>query len=322
MASRVVVTLPLPESVLSGLRDRADLLVWGESSTMPLDVLHEWSSGAQGVLCGLGTPFSAATISHCRELRVISSISVGVDHIDLKAATAAGIAVGHTPGVLVDSTADMALALMLAATRRLVEADRFVRAGQWSNSWDTGFFLGTDLSRATVGLVGLGPIGQAVARRLQGFGARVIAWNRTPRSVAGVALVTLEEVFSTSDVVSLHTALTPDTQGLVSRARLQSMKDGALLVNTARGGLVDEAALADELSSGRLRAGLDVYAEEPVPEDSPLLQTENAVLVPHLGSATAATRGAMVRRALDNLIRGLAVQPVPHCANPTVYDDH
>jgi glyoxylate reductase len=316
---RVLVTLPLPEAVLTSLAQEYVLEVWSESNPIPATRLSDWLADCDGVLCGLSTRFDQSVFQNVQLPKVISSISVGVDHIDLTAATARQVAVGHTPGVLVDSTADLALGLMLAVTRRLVEGDRLIREGGWQSGWSTGFFLGTDLSRATVGLVGLGPIGQAVARRLQAFGARVIAWNRTPRVVEGVEMVDLDTLFGSADIVSLHTALTDDTRSLVNRARLAQMRDGSVLINTARGGLVDEQALAEELANGRLKAGLDVYQEEPLPLDSPLLGCREAVLAPHVGSATAATRLAMLERAMLNLAVGLRGETLPFCANPEVY---
>ena len=317
--TKVIVTVPLGDAALAPLRERFDVETWAHHEPMPAETLAARLSGADGVLCTLNTRFDGALLHANNHLKVISSISVGVDHIDIDAATKAGIPIGNTPGVLVDSTADMTLSLMLATTRRIVEADRFVRDGNWTSGWSTGFFLGTDLSGATVGLVGLGPIGQAVAKRLQAFGARVIAWNRTDKVVAGVEMVELDTLFSQADVVSIHTALVSDTHRLVNAARLASMKDGAVLINTARGGLVDEDALIAELHTGRLRAGLDVFEQEPLAASSPLLGLDNVVLVPHLGSATAATREAMFRLALGNLIAGMDGAPLPHCVNPAVY---
>jgi len=319
MRPKVIVTLPLPDAAMQLLRERFDIVAWTEAETIPALTLADWAQDSDAILCSVGTPVEQAVIAAGKRLKVISSISVGVDHIDLPAATAAGIPVGNTPGVLVNSTADMALALMLAVTRRVVEADGFMRAGGWQSGWSAGFFLGTDLSRSTVGLIGLGPIGQAVAKRLASFGASVIAWNRSPKDVPGVECVSLDELFTRSDIVSVHAASTPETHHLVNAARLAQMKDGAILINTARGALVDEQALINELDSGRLRAGLDVFEQEPLPTDSPLLAMKNAVLVPHLGSATAATRQDMMACALNNLVAGLAGEPMPYCANPDVY---
>lgn len=319
--SKLVVTLPLPEIVLDPLRAAFEVVAWDSQQPIDRPTLLSWIADADAVLCSLTTKLDREVLAAAPALQLISSVSVGVDHIDLAAASAQGIAVGNTPGVLVDSTADLTLALMLDITRRLSESDRMVRAGGWNAPWSTGFLLGTDLSKATVGLIGLGEIGQAVARRLQGFGSRVIGWNRTPRDIEGVENVVLDELFATADIVSLHTALTPDTKGFVSAERLASMKDGATLINTGRGALVDEDALATELKSGRLRAGLDVYVQEPLPANSPLMDNiDNVVLCPHLGSATGATRQAMLMRALENLKAGMSGQRVPYCANPEVYD--
>jgi glyoxylate reductase len=271
------------------------------------------------LLCALSTPVSATIIDQATELKVISTISVGVDHIDMPAATRRGIPVGHTPGVLVDSTADLAVALMLASTRRIAEADQWVRESQWTQGWQSDLLLGTDISQATVGLVGLGPIGEAVARRLRGFGCKLVGWNRTPRVIEGVEPMALDQVFEEADVVSLHTALTEETRHIASRERLALMRTGATLINTGRGLLVDEHALIDELGSGRLRAGLDVFREEPLPAHHPFLAMRNVVLLPHVGSATLATRSAMLHRALENLNAGMSDLLLAWCANPEVY---
>lgn len=320
MAKKVVITLPLPDEALAVLRERYELLAWTDQGAIPTTVLQDWVQEADAILCSVGNPITAQTIACATHgLRVISTISVGVDHIDVAAASQAGIPVGHTPDVLTDSTADMALALMLSCTRRIPEVDRFVRSGQWRGAWSPNMLLGRDLSRSTVGIIGLGPIGLAVAKRVLGFGARVVAWNRTPKEVTGIEMVDLDTLFARSDLVSVHAAMTADTHHLVSAKRLAKLKDGAIVINTARGGLIDESALIRELVSGRLSAGLDVFDQEPLPVDSPLLSLENVVLVPHLGSATAATRQAMLERALANLASGLSGSALPYCANPEVY---
>jgi glyoxylate reductase len=318
MKSRVLITLPLPTTILEALKQQFELQVWDEGP-MPTAQIAQWAKTTDAILCSLGTPISADLIGSNPQLSTISSISVGVDHIDMAAATAARLPVGHTPDVLVDSTADLALALMLAATRRVVEADRFVRGGHWSADWATDFFLGTDLSRATVGIIGLGPTGLAVVKRVRAFGADVIGWNRTEREVLGVRNVALDDLFAEADIVSVHTAAAPETHHLVSADRLALMKPGAVIINTARGSVIDESALIKTLSEGKIRAGLDVYEQEPVAKDSPLLAMDNVVLMPHLGSATAATRQAMMERALTNLVAGLSGKPLPWCANPEVY---
>ena len=319
MTSKCVISLDLPEDIVAPLRGQFELLTWSGKEAMPETTLQNWLADAEGLLCALSTPISASVIACAEQLKVISTISVGVDHIDLTAATAAGIPVGHTPGVLVDSTADLAVGLMIAATRRIAEADRWMRTGQWSQGWQSDLLLGSDLSRATVGVVGLGPIGEATVKRLRGFGCTILGWNRTPKDLEGVEMVDLEDLFSRCDIVSLHAALTPDTIKIASRERLASMRSGATLINTGRGALVDEEALIQELSRGRLRAGLDVFESEPLPADHPLLRLDNAVLLPHVGSATLSTRMAMVTRALANLQAGMSGRELSFCANPEVY---
>ena len=319
MTSKCVISLALPEDIVAPLRGQFELLTWSGKEAMPETTLQNWLADAEGLLCALSTPISASVIACAEQLKVISTISVGVDHIDLTAATAAGIPVGHTPGVLVDSTADLAVGLMIAATRRIAEADRWMRTGQWSQGWQSDLLLGSDLSRATVGVVGLGPIGEATVKRLRGFGCTILGWNRTPKDLEGVEMVDLEDLFSRCDIVSLHAALTPDTIKIASRERLASMRSGATLINTGRGALIDEEALIQELSRGRLRAGLDVFESEPLPADHPLLRLDNAVLLPHVGSATLSTRMAMVTRALENLQAGMSGRELSFCANPEVY---
>ena len=317
--SKCVISLDLPEDIVVPLRDQYALQTWSGRDAMPEATLQNWLSDAEGLLCALSSPITESVMHTAKQLRVISTISVGVDHIDLNAATRAGISVGHTPGVLVDSTADLALGLMIALTRRIPEADRWMRSGQWSQGWQSDLLLGTDLSDSTVGVVGLGPIGEATVRRLRAFGCRILAWNRSLKEIEGVEIVPLDEVFSRSDIVTLHTALTAETTHIASRSRLASMPTGAALINTGRGLLVDERALLEELAAGRLKAGLDVFEVEPLPSDHPFLSLNNVVLLPHVGSATASTRLAMVTRALENLHAGMSGERLPFCANPQVY---
>ena len=319
MKDKCVVALGLPAEILTALEKRYEVLAWADHGAMPEALLSERLRDASGLLCALSTPITERLIQGAVDLKVISTISVGVDHIDVVAATRAGIPVGHTPGVLVDSTADLAVGLMLAATRRIAEADRWMRGGHWSQGWQSDLLLGTDLSQSVVGLVGLGPIGEAVARRLRGFGCKILGWNRTPKHIEGVEMVSLDEVFAGSHIVSLHTALTAETTHIADRRRLASMPSGAALINTGRGLLVDEAALIEELRSGRLNAALDVFEQEPLPPQHAFLAMDNAVLLPHVGSATDSTRWAMVNRALENLHAGMAGDRLDYCANPEVY---
>jgi len=233
-------------------------------------------------------------------LRLIANFGVGYDRIDLAACTARGIAVTNTPGVLDAAAADLAFALMLAARRRVVEGDLLVRAHEWRGSWADSF-LGEELSGSTLGIVGFGRIGQAVARRARGFDLRVLYTRRTRAESDLGEYRDLDDLLRQSDVVTIHAPRTPETEGLIDARRLGLLRDGACIVNTARGEIVDEEALVRELVSGRIRAGLDVFAHEPqVPES--LLDLPNVVLTPHLGSATRQAREAMTRLVVDNIL--------------------
>lgn len=318
---RVLVTSDLgvlgPPAILTPLQDRAEVEIWtGERPPTAPELIHALE-GVAGLLCLLTDPVDATVLEASRDLRIVSSMSVGVDHIDLEAARRRGIPVGHTPGVLAETTADLAFGLMLAAARRIPEADRLVRAGRWTpdRRWAPAMLLGVDLHGATLGILGLGAIGRAVARRARGFGMRVVGWTRSGRAVPGVEPVALDALWPLADFLSVHVASAPETRGLVGEAELAVMKPGAVLVNTARGGIVDEAALADALAAGRLAAAaLDVFAHEPLAPDSPLLAAPNLVLAPHIGSASVRTRREMARLAVENLIAGLEGRPLPHRA--------
>lgn len=233
-------------------------------------------------------------------LRVVANFGVGYDRVDLEACAAHGVVVTNTPGVLDEATADLAFALILAVRRQVVQGDRLVRSGRWSGSWSEGG-LAEEVTGSTLGIVGLGRIGSAVARRATGFGLRVLYTRRLRADSDLGEWRELDTLFAESDVVSIHVPLTAETEGLVDARRLALLRDGACLVNTARGEIVDEGALVAELVSGRIRAGLDVFAHEPeVPVE--LLDLPNVVLTPHIGSATRQTREAMTRLAVDNLL--------------------
>jgi glyoxylate reductase len=238
------------------------------------------------------------------DLRLVANYGVGYDSVDVAACRARGIAVANTPGVLDAAVADLTLALILACRRHVAVGDRFVREGRWRRGWAEPELLGRDLAGATLGLVGFGRIGSEVARRAEAFGMRIVFHRRS----GGLPL---DELLRSADVVSLHVPLTAETHGLVSRERLALLRDGATLINTARGAVVDEEALVDELVAGRVSAGLDVFAAEPhVPQR--LLGLPNVVLTPHLGSATAETRAAMTRVLVDNVLAHLRGEPLPN----------
>ena len=310
----VFVTRSLPGAALDRLREEHDVDVWPERLPPPPEELSSRCADVEGVLSLLTDPIDSALIEAAPELRAISNYAVGVDNVEVDAATARGIPVGNTPGVLTDSTADLAVALMLGAARRLVEGEAFVRRGEW-RTWEPELLLGHDLHGATVGIVGFGRIGRAVARRLEGFGCELLHSGRDD----GVAL---EELLERSDFVTLHAPLTPDTRGLIDDAALRRMKPTAYLVNTARGPMVDTAALVGALKAGEIAgAALDVTDPEPLPGDHPLLEAPNLLVIPHLGSATHATREKMADMAVENLLAGLAGERMPNCVNPEVYED-
>jgi glyoxylate reductase len=307
--ARVFVTRQLPGDALDRLAAGHDVEVWPGRAPPPRDELLARAPELEGLLSLLTDRVDAELIGAAPRLRAISNYAVGVDNVDVEAATARGIPVGHTPGVLTESTADLALALMLGIARRLAEGERFVRTGEWA-TWEPGLMLGRDLHGATVGIVGYGRIGQAVGRRLEGFGCEVLANRRS----GGVSL---EELLERSDFVTLHCPLTPETRGLIDDDALRRMKPSAYVVNTARGPVIDTDALARALHEGEVAgAALDVTDPEPLPGGHPLLSAPNLLVVPHIASATHATRGRMADIAVDNLLAGLAGQPMPHSVTP------
>ena len=316
---RVFVTRALPGDAIPRLGERARVDVWRGPGAPPSDALAAGAREAEGLLCLLTDRVDEALLEACPGLRAISSCSAGVDHIDLEAATRRGIPVGYTPGVLTETTADLAFALLLAAARRVVEADRFVREGGWTpeRRWQPDLLLGRDVHGATLGILGLGQIGRALARRARGFGMRVLGWSRTRKEIEGIEWVDFDTLLSDSDFVSVHLALVPETRNLLGPRALARMRPGAILVSTARGGIVDEVALAEALRGGRLAAAaLDVFAAEPLERESPLLKLPNVVLAPHIGSASVATRARMADLSVANLLAGLEGRPLLHCANP------
>ena len=321
---RVVVTRSLPEGPSSRLGGHVVARVWREPGPPPETWLHEACIGAAGLLATPADRVGEDLIVACPTVRVVSNLAVGTDNVDVVALTRRGVPLGHTPGVLTAATADLAFALVLASSRRILEARDAVADGRWT-TWDPGFMLGLELAGATLGILGAGRIGTAVARRALAFDMRVQAWSRSGRrpegpGVSGVEMVDIETLLRTSDVVSVHVALGPSTVHLVGAEQLAMMKPTAVLVNTARGAVVDQRALLDALVSGRIAAaGLDVVEREPIDPGDPLVHLPNCIVLPHIGSATVATRTAMAELAVDNLLAGLAGERLPACANPEVY---
>lgn len=316
---RVLVTRPLPDVCLQRLAEVADVtLLPGDLPRDEAELLRALP-GHDVAVVQLTEPITDAVLAAAApRLRLIAQVAVGLDNVDLDAAARRGVAVSHTPGVLTDATADLAMALLLAASRRVVEGDRYVREGRWTH-WSLHLLTGLELRGAVLGVVGLGRIGAAVARRARAFG---MAIQYTGRRRAGPSLeaelearfLPLDALLATSDAVSLHVPLTPATHHLLGADQLGSMKVGSVLVNTARGSVVDEVALVAALRDGPLRAaGLDVFEDEPRVHPG-LLAAPNAVLLPHLGSATDATRLAMATLATDSAVAALTGAPVPNRA--------
>jgi len=303
--SRILVTRHLPFEALDRLKAEHDVDVWEHPEPPTPEQLRERAANADGLLTMLTERVDDALLDAAPHLKAVANMAVGTDNIDLEATAARGIAVGNTPGVLTDTTADLAFALLLAVARRLPQGAAEVREGAWG-PWQPAHGLGADVAGATLGIVGWGRIGQAMARRGEGFGMEAIHSSRS----SGLPL---PELLGRADFVSLHTPLTPATRHLIDAPALALMKPTAFLINTARGGVVDQAALRDALMAGRIAgAGLDVTDPEPLPADDPLLDAPNLLVVPHIGSATVRTRERMAAMAADNLLAALAGRPMPH----------
>jgi len=316
---KVFVTRLIPEKGLDLIREFCDADIWLDE----LPPLHEEIirrvHDVEGIVSLLTDKIDAGVMDAASRLKVISNMAVGVDNVDVAAAAARNLPVGNTPGVLTDATADQTFALLLAAARRVVEGEKYVRSGKWV-TWGPQLLLGADLVGATLGIIGLGRIGQAVAKRAQGFDLRVIYYDPTAQPTFGASSVDLDTLLRESDFVSLHVPLNPVTRHLVNAGFLSKMKPTAILVNTSRGGIVDQSALYDVLKLKRIfAAALDVTDPEPLPMNSPLLELENCLIVPHLGSASKHTRDMMSYLAAQNLIAGLKGERLPNCVNPEVY---
>ena len=312
MAPLVVVTRRLPGTALDRLAEVAEVTVWPERQPPSPAELRHLGARAEGIITMLTDRVDAALLDACPGLVVVANCAVGHDNLDLAELARRNIAASNTPGVLTESTADLAWALIMATARRLPEAAAAVRDGDWL-TWEPDWLLGHDVAGSTLGVVGYGRIGAAVARRAAGFGMPVLAWNRHPKEADGVSFVPLDELLTKADVVSLHCALTDETRGLIGAAQLRMMKRTAVLVNTARGAVVDQAELAEALRAGEIfGAGLDVVVPEPIPLDDELLRIPNCLVLPHLGSATVATRSKMADMVVDNTLAGLAGEPLPN----------
>lgn len=316
--ARIVITRPLPVEEVQPLEENHDVQVLdiGPDNGGDENRMIEAVAEADALITLLDNPVTARVLAASPNLRVVAQCAVGYDNIDIDAARELQIAVTHTPGVLDDAAADQTMALLLAAARRLREADRYIREGRFKR-WEMLELLGMGLSGKTLGIVGLGRIGSAVARRALGFGMRIIYYDRktinpTVERLAGARRVTLETLLAESDVVSMHCPLNPESHHMIDADALDRMKPLSILVNTARGPIVDESALVDALRSGSIAAaGLDVFEDEPTVHPG-LLELENVVLAPHLGSATRVTRKAMARMCVEAVEAALAGEDIPY----------
>jgi glyoxylate reductase len=318
---RVFVTRQISAEALGRIRATADTEVWPDELPPSYDILRDKACGVDGLLTMLSDRIDASLMDAAPNLRVVSNYAVGFDNIDIAEATRRGIIVGNTPGVLTETTADLAFALLMAAARRLVEADGYTRKGLWK-TWGPGILLGQDIHHATLGIVGLGRIGTEVARRAKGFGMQVLHHSRSRHNEVeqdlGIGYVPeLNGLLESSDFISLHVPLTAETRHMISTEQFAMMKPDAVLVNTSRGAIIDQIALYQALKTHQIfAAAIDVTDVEPMPPDDPLLTLDNIIITPHIGSASFTTRREMAIMAANNLLTGLRGEVPPHCVNP------
>jgi glyoxylate reductase len=318
-AAKVYITRELPSAALDPLREAAAVSIWPGELPPPPDVLLAEAADADALLTLLTDRIDARIMAAAPRLRVISNMAVGYDNIDVQEASRRAILVTNTPGILTKTTADFAFALLVAAARRVVEADRYTREGRWK-TWGPQILLGQDLHDATLGVMGLGGVGLEVAKRGRGFGMRVLYYDRIRRPKEErryrLAYVEPDQLLAESDFISLHVPLTAETHHLIGERELSLMKPTAVLVNTARGAVVDQRALWRFLKERRIAAAaIDVAEQEPIAPDDPLLGLDNIIITPHIASASVATRMAMAKMAVDNLLAALRGEVPPNCVN-------
>ena len=323
MKPKVYVTRRIPEAGLEILQRFCEVVYRNEVPPPSREELLEAVRNADALYCTLNERIDRELLDEAEKLRVIGTMSVGVDHIDVEYATSKGIYVVHTPGVLTETVADHAWALLLAAARRIAEADGMIRRGEWTIPWAPTMLLGHDVYGKVLGIVGLGRIGHAVARRAKGFNMKILYYDIVRRPEAekelGAEYAPLDELLRRSDFVTIHVPLTPETRKLIGERELRLMKKTAVLVNTARGPVVDQKALTRALSEGWIAAaGLDVFEKEPIDPNDPLLKLENAVLTPHIASASHDTRNKMAEMAAEGIIKVLKGEKPGNLYNPDV----
>jgi glyoxylate reductase len=316
---KILVTRRITKSALDRLHKEGQVVLCDDQLPPSYDQLTSMLEDCDGLLCLLTDNIDGELLASASQLRVVSTMSVGFEHIDIEACRKHGIKVGHTPGVLTETTADFTMALMLSVSRRIPEAVHYAQSGQWK-TWDPGLLLGQDLHNAVVGIIGMGRIGQAVAQRIYSFGSQLL-YNDLSRvqdieKDLNAEAVELDDLLSRVDIVSLHVPSTERTYQMISHPQFEIMKPSSILINTSRGTVVDTSALLQALREGKIAAaGLDVTDPEPLPHNHPLFELPNCLITPHIASAGAATRAKMAHMAVDNLLAGLRGKSLP---NPVV----
>lgn len=324
MKPKIYVTRRLPQPGVELLEEVCDVEVNPDEAPPTRELLIRKVQDVDGILCLLTDRIDADLIDLAPNLKVVSSMSVGYDHIDVEAATKKGVYVTFTPGVLTEATADFTWALLMAVSRRVIEADRYLRAGKWKIQWSPTHFLGSDLTGKTLGIIGLGRIGEAIAQRARGFNMNVLYFSRARAEQEkerrlNIEFVPLERLFRESDFVTVHVPITDETKHLINEERLRQMKPTAYLVNTSRGPVIDQAVLTRALRERWIAgAGLDVFEKEPIDPNDPLINLENVVLTPHIASATTEARSKMAEVAAKNLISVLEGTPPQFLVNQEV----
>ena len=319
---KIYVTREIPERGLKIIKQRFDAEIWPEYTPPPKKIIIEKAKDVDALTTLLSDKIDAEVFDAAPKLKIVAQLAVGFDNINIPEATKRGIYVTNTPEVLTDTTADFAWALLMAVARRVVEADKYVRTGQWKVSWHPSMMQGRDIYGATIGIVGAGRIGYAVAKRATGFDMKILFYDVIPRpemEKLGAKKVDLDMLLKESDFVSIHVPLMKETHHLINAERLRLMKKTAYLINNSRGPVVDEKALYHALKEGWIAgAGLDVFEQEPTPVDNPLLKLDNVVVAPHISSASYETRSQMAKMVADNLVAFFEGRKPPNLVNPDV----
>ncbi len=320
---KVYITREIPERGLKIIKERFDTEIWPEYAPPPKEILIEKVRGVDALASLLSDKINAEVFNASPKLKIVAQLAVGFDNIDAKEATKRGIYVTNTPGVLTETTADFAWTLLMAVARRVVEADKYVRTGKWKVGWHPSMLSGRDIYGATIGIVGAGRIGSAVAKRAKGFNMKILYYDVIPRpeleKESGAKRIDLSTLLSESDFISVHVPLMKATYHLINAEKLKLIKKTAYLINNSRGPVIDENALYEALKEGRIAgAALDVFEQEPTSVDNPLLTLDNVVVAPHISSASHETRSKMAEMVAENLIAFFGGRTPPNLVNPEV----